>query len=49
MVSTEVERKHLPKGWYRHFKGGLYEVIDTVIDSETLQIYIPCLKSRLFA
>ncbi|HKL57231.1 MAG TPA: DUF1653 domain-containing protein [Sphaerochaeta sp.] len=40
MVSPEVERKHLPKGWYRHFKGGLYEVIDTVIDSETLQTMV---------
>lgn len=26
----------IQKGWYRHFKGGLYEVVDTVIDSESL-------------
>jgi hypothetical protein len=31
-----VERKKIEKGLYRHFKGGLYEVFDTVIDSETL-------------
>lgn len=27
----------LPPGRYRHFKGGLYEVIDIVRSSETLQ------------
>jgi hypothetical protein len=26
-----------PKGRYRHYKGGLYEVIDTVRHSETLE------------
>ncbi|HHT81522.1 MAG: DUF1653 domain-containing protein [Sphaerochaeta sp.] len=40
MVRQEVERKHLKKGWYRHFKGGLYEVVDTVINSETLQTMV---------
>lgn len=35
-----VVRQHLEKGWYRHFKGGLYEVIDTVIDSETLKTMV---------
>ena len=30
----------LPKGWYRHFKGGLYEVLDTVINSETLETMV---------
>ncbi|MGE6332848.1 DUF1653 domain-containing protein [Stenotrophomonas sp. NPDC077659] len=28
---------HLAPGRYRHFKGGLYEVIDIVRSSETLQ------------
>lgn len=27
----------LPAGRYRHFKGGLYEVVDVVRSSETLQ------------
>jgi len=35
-----VEPKSIPKGIYRHFKGGLYEVVDTVIDSETLQTMV---------
>jgi hypothetical protein len=26
-----------PKGRYRHYKGGLYEVVDTVRHSETLE------------
>ncbi len=44
MVREKVERKVLKKGWYRHFKGGLYEVIDTVINSEnfeTMVLYRP--------
>ncbi|MGD5182237.1 DUF1653 domain-containing protein [Xanthomonas citri pv. citri] len=28
---------HLEPGRYRHFKGGLYEVVDIVRSSETLQ------------
>lgn len=36
----KVERKHLAKGWYRHFKGDLYEVVDTVINSETLETMV---------
>ncbi len=40
MVRAKVERKELKKGWYRHFKGGLYEVVDTVIHSETLQTMV---------
>lgn len=40
MVKPKVERKELKKGWYRHFKGPLYEVIDTVINSETLQTMV---------
>ena len=40
MVRQKVERKQLKKGWYRHFKGALYEVIDTVIDSETLRTMV---------
>ena len=40
MVRQKVERKQLKKGWYRHFKGALYEVIDTVINSETLQTMV---------
>ncbi len=27
----------IPKGRYRHYKGGLYEVVDTVRHSETLE------------
>ena len=40
MVRAKVERKMLQKGWYRHFKGGLYEVLDTVINSETLETMV---------
>jgi len=40
MVRAKVERKHLQKGWYRHFKGSLYEVLDTVINSETLETMV---------
>ncbi|HAF85214.1 MAG TPA: DUF1653 domain-containing protein [Sphaerochaeta sp.] len=40
MVRDKVERKELKPGWYRHFKGGLYEVIDTVINSETLETMV---------
>jgi len=40
MVRDKVERKVLKAGWYRHFKGGLYEVIDTVINSETLETMV---------
>jgi hypothetical protein len=35
-----VVPKSLQKGLYRHFKGGLYEVLDTVIDSETLKTMV---------
>lgn len=40
MVRQKVERKVLKKGWYRHFKGGMYEVIDTVVHSETLETMV---------
>ena len=40
MVKPVVQPQYLEKGWYRHFKGGLYEVVDTVIDSETLQTMV---------
>lgn len=40
MVKAAVERKELKKGWYRHFKGGLYEVLDTAINSETLETMV---------
>ncbi|AEV29865.1 Protein of unknown function (DUF1653) [Sphaerochaeta pleomorpha str. Grapes] len=40
MVKQEVDRKKIEKGVYRHFKGGLYEVFDTVIDSETLSTMV---------
>jgi hypothetical protein len=40
MVRQKVERKVLNPGWYRHFKGGVYEVIDTVINSETLETMV---------
>jgi hypothetical protein len=29
--------KSTPKGLYRHYKGGLYEVLDTARHSETLE------------
>ena len=35
-----VEPQSIQKGVYRHFKGGLYEVVDTVIDSETLETMV---------
>jgi hypothetical protein len=40
MVKEQVVRKHIEPGMYRHFKGGLYEVLDTVIDSETLSTMV---------
>ncbi|NCC63144.1 MAG: DUF1653 domain-containing protein [Spirochaetia bacterium] len=46
-----VVPKSLQKGLYRHFKGGLYEVVDTVIDSETLKtmvLYRPVDSSYLW-
>ncbi len=30
-------REQAPRGLYRHFKGGLYEVVDHVLHSETLE------------
>ncbi|MGE4466768.1 DUF1653 domain-containing protein, partial [Sphaerochaeta sp.] len=30
----------IQKGWYRHFKGGLYQVVDTVIESESLSTMV---------
>ncbi len=36
MEREKIERKRIRLGLYRHFKGGLYEVADTVIDSESL-------------
>ncbi len=35
-----VKRELVAPGLYRHFKGGLYEVRDTVIHSETLETYV---------
>ena len=35
-----VELQTLQKGIYRHFKGGLYEVLDTAIDSESLRTMV---------
>jgi len=34
------EKKEIEKGFYQHFKGNLYEVLDTVIHSETLENYV---------
>ena len=51
MVKPLVQPQRLQKGWYRHFKGGLYEVVDTAIDSETLQtmvVYRPEGSSELW-
>jgi hypothetical protein len=39
-MDSPVERKLIAPGIYRHFKGGLYEVRDTVIHSETLETYV---------
>ncbi|MGH0053733.1 MAG: DUF1653 domain-containing protein, partial [Sphaerochaetaceae bacterium] len=30
----------IQKGWYRHFKGGVYQVVDTVIESESLSTMV---------
>lgn len=40
MEKVKIERKRIQPGIYRHFKGGLYEVRDTVIDSESLQTMV---------
>lgn len=40
MVREPVCRKRIRPGLYRHFKGGMYEVLDTVIDSETLSTMV---------
>jgi len=32
--------QEIQKGWYRHFKGGLYQVVDTVIESESLSTMV---------
>jgi hypothetical protein len=35
-----VEKQALAPGLYQHFKGGLYDVLDTVVHSETLETYV---------
>ena len=37
----------IEKGKYRHFKGNLYEVLDTAIHSETLEKMVVYLGSLL--
>lgn len=32
-----MSEQHVKPGFYRHYKGGRYEVIDTAIHSETLE------------
>ncbi len=39
-MGDPVKRELIVPGRYRHFKGGLYEVRDTVIHSETLETYV---------
>jgi len=39
-MGSPVKRELVVPGLYRHFKGGLYEVRDTVIHSETLETYV---------
>ena len=39
-MSVSVEKQSLALGLYQHFKGGLYDVLDTVVHSETLETYV---------
>ena len=39
-MGDPVKRELVVPGRYRHFKGGMYEVRDTVIHSETLETYV---------
>jgi hypothetical protein len=37
LPSLSSWREKIPKGKYRHYKGGLYEVLDVAYHSETLE------------
>ncbi|MBC7765653.1 MAG: DUF1653 domain-containing protein [Hyphomonadaceae bacterium] len=39
-MANEPAKKQIEKGTYRHFKGNLYEVMDTVIHSESLETFV---------
>ncbi len=46
-----VVPKSLEKGFYRHFKGNYYEVLGTVVHSETLEtmvLYRPVVSSVMW-
>lgn len=40
MAQDSFDIPDFPKGIYRHYKGGLYEVIDVACHSETLEWYV---------
>ena len=37
LPSLSLWREQIPKGKYRHYKGGMYEVLDVAYHSETLE------------
>lgn len=44
-TNAHLDHRSLPKGKYRHYKGGEYEVLGTVYHSETeelMVLYRPC-------
>lgn len=40
MSKDKFDKPEIKKGKYQHYKGGLYEVIDVVCHSETLDWYV---------
>ena len=35
-----VQEATIKKGWYKHFKGGVYEVLGTALHTETMEKFV---------
>jgi cyclomaltodextrinase / maltogenic alpha-amylase / neopullulanase len=35
-----MDTAEIKKGWYKHFKGGVYEVLGTALHTETLETFV---------
>ena len=40
LPSLQEWREKIPRGKYRHYKGGLYEVLDVAYHSETVEVMV---------